>query len=74
VNVVLPPSSWPADPDHREAIDALLLMAAAEARWDEPRRAVELLDNVERIVGTLPATYERVRARCHNAVGASIPV
>jgi hypothetical protein len=35
---------------------------------------VELLDNVERIVGTLPATYERVRARCHNAVGASIPV
>jgi hypothetical protein len=62
-----PPPTWPTDPDHRDAIDTLLLMAAAEARWDEPRRAAELLDNVERIVGILPASYERIRSRCHDA-------
>jgi hypothetical protein len=43
-------------------------MAAAEARWDERRRAVELLDNVERIVGELPPPYARIRARCDNPV------
>jgi hypothetical protein len=58
---------WPADPGHREAIDTLLVMAEAEARWHEPRRAVELLDNVEQIVGTLPPPYDRMRSRCHDA-------
>ena len=62
-----PPPQWPADPDHREAIDTLLDMAAAEARWDEPRRAVALLDSVEQIVGVLPEPYDRMRARCHGA-------
>jgi hypothetical protein len=58
------PPAWPADPEHREAIDTLLLMAAAEDRWGETRRAADLLDNVEQIVGTLPGPYERIRSRC----------
>jgi hypothetical protein len=56
--------TWPSDPDHRDAIDTLLLMAASEDRWGESRRALDLLDNVERIVGTLPRPYERLRSRC----------
>jgi hypothetical protein len=64
VTVTLPPPSWPSDPGHREAIDTLLLMAEAEDRWGETRRAVDLLDNVERIVGTLPREYDRMRTRC----------
>ena len=51
--------AWPVDPDHREAIDTVLVMAEAEDRWGESRRASVLLDNVERIVGTLPQPYER---------------
>lgn len=59
--------AWPADPGHRDAIDTLLLMAEAEDRWGESRRAIDLLDNVERIVGTLPSPYERIRSRCLGA-------
>lgn len=70
--MIVSPPVWPADPDHREAIDTVLLMAAAEARWDDPRRAAELLDNVEQIVGTLPPSYERMRSRCHDAVGSPV--
>jgi hypothetical protein len=55
---------WPTDPGHREAIDTLLVMAEAEDRWGESRRAIDLLDNVEQIVGTLPQPYERMRGRC----------
>jgi hypothetical protein len=58
------PPRWPSDPGHREAIDTLLEMAAAEDRWGESRRAIDLLDNVERIVGALPRPYERMRSRC----------
>jgi hypothetical protein len=58
------PPAWPADPGHREAIDTLLVMAEAENRWGERRRALDLLDNVERIVGTLPQPYQRMRRRC----------
>jgi hypothetical protein len=60
------PTTWPVDPDHREAIDTLLVMAEAEDRWGETRRAIELLDNVEQIVGTLPQPYERIRWRCQS--------
>jgi hypothetical protein len=67
VSVVLPPTGWPSDPGHREAIDTLLVMAEAEDRWGEPARAVELLENVERIVGTLPQAYERIQRRCREA-------
>ena len=62
---------WPADPEHRDAIDTVLEMAEAEDRWGEPRRAVDLLDNVERIVGTLPLAYERLRSRCRDAAERS---
>jgi hypothetical protein len=58
--------AWPADPGHREAIDTLLLMAEAEDRWGESRRALDLLDNVAQIVGTLPRPYERIRTRCRD--------
>jgi hypothetical protein len=64
VSVVAPPPAWPADPDHREAIDTLLVMAEAEDRWGDARRAAELLDNVEQIVGSLPQPYEGLRLRC----------
>jgi len=55
---------WPSDPGHREAINTLLVMAEAEDRWGESRRAVDLLDNVEQIVGALPRPFERMRLRC----------
>jgi hypothetical protein len=64
VSATVHPPTWPADPEHREAIDTLLLMAAAEDRWGESRRALDLLDNVEQIVGALPRPYERIRSRC----------
>jgi hypothetical protein len=66
VSVTVHPPTWPADPGHREAIDTLLLMAEAEDRWGEPRRALDLLDNVAQIVGTLPRPYERIRTRCRD--------
>jgi hypothetical protein len=59
---------WPADAGHREAIDTLLVMAEAEDRWGETRRAVDLLDNVEQIVGVLPQPYELMRGRCRDAI------
>ena len=67
VSTVTPGPSWPADPGHRDAIDTLLVMAEAEDRWGEPRRAINLLDSVERIVGDLPQPYERLRRRCRIA-------
>jgi hypothetical protein len=56
-----PPAAWPTDPDHRDAIDTLLVMAEAEDRWGEQRRAAHLLDNAEQIVGRLPRRYQRMR-------------
>ena len=67
MSTVADPPKWPADPDHREAIDTLLVMAEAEDRWGEQRWALELLENVERIVGTLPSPYQRLRRRCGGA-------
>jgi hypothetical protein len=64
VSAVAPPPAWPADPGHREAINTLLVMAEAEDRWGESRRAAQLLDSVERIVGALPQPYDRIRDRC----------
>jgi hypothetical protein len=63
VNTTVGVSAWPADPEHREAIDTLLVMAEAEDRWGDGRRAVDLLDNVEQIVGVLPKRYEHIRRR-----------
>lgn len=61
---------WPADPGHRDAIDTILSMADSAQRWGEPSRAVVLLDNVEQIVGALPAPYEQLRWRC--MIGADL--
>jgi hypothetical protein len=47
-------------------------MAAAEDRWGEPRRAVGLLDNVERIIGELPHRYARIQSRCRGSAGRMI--
>jgi hypothetical protein len=62
--------SWPSDPEHRDAIDTLLVMAATEDRWGDRHRAVDLLDNVEQIVGTLPQSYEQLRGRCLEGTGS----
>lgn len=67
MGAVQTPTVWPADPEHREAIDTLLVMAEAEHRWGEPYRALDLLAGAERILGTLPAAYERLRWRCRGA-------
>ncbi len=64
---VVQKSWWPTDPEHREAIDTLLAMAEAEYRWGDSGRAVDLLDNVEQIVGALPQDYETLRRRCRGA-------
>jgi hypothetical protein len=71
VDTVTHPPRWPADPDHREAIDTLLVMAEAEDRWGERRRAADLLESVERIIGTLPHGYEQMRSRCRRLRGES---
>ncbi len=64
MTALLQPPCWPEDPGHRDAIDTLLTMAVAEDRWGETRRALKLLDDVEQIVGTLPASYQAIRRRC----------
>jgi hypothetical protein len=56
--------NWPADPEHRDAIDTVLSMADAADRWGERDRALTLLDHVERMVGVLPHPYEQMRWRC----------
>ena len=51
------------DPGRQAAIDVLLLMADADARWGEYRHAVSLVDSVEEIVGELPPEYALKRDR-----------
>ena len=64
MTLIAEPPVWPADPEHREAIDTLLVMAEAEDRWGESVRAADLLDSVEQIIGTLPRAFEQMRSRC----------
>jgi hypothetical protein len=64
VTLIAEPPFWPADPEHCEAIDTLLVMAEAENRWGERARAADLLDSVERIIGALPLAFEQMRSRC----------
>jgi hypothetical protein len=51
------------DPGRQAAIEVLLLMADADARWGDYRHAVSLLDSVEEIVGELPVEYAIKRQR-----------
>jgi hypothetical protein len=69
VTLIVQPPLWPSDPEHCEAIDTLLVMAEAEDRWGERSRAADLLDSVERIIGTLPHAYEQIRSRCRRVSG-----
>lgn len=64
MTLIAEPPVWPADPEHREAIATLLVMAEAEDRWGERTRAAVLLDSVEQIIGTLPHGFEQMRSRC----------
>ena len=74
MTLIAEPPVWPADPEHREAIDTLLVMAEAEDRWGERARAADLLDSVEQIIGTLPLAFEQMRSRCRRLPGtASVP-
>jgi hypothetical protein len=63
--------SWPQDAGHDDVIETLLTMAEAEHRWGDSPRALQLLDNVERIVGTLPDAAKRLRSRCRRDAGLS---
>jgi len=63
VSALTPKPNWPSDPDHREAIETLLAMAASENRWGEPRRARYMLDSVAQIIGELPQPYAKIRSR-----------
>jgi hypothetical protein len=49
------------DSDHAAALDILLLLADAGARWKEYDHALDLLDDVEAAAGGLSAEYELKR-------------
>jgi hypothetical protein len=63
------PPSWSEGAGHDEVIETLLAMAEADHRWGDSPRALHLLDNVERIVGTLPEKHRRLRSRCRRETG-----
>jgi hypothetical protein len=63
------PPSWSEGSGHDEVIETLLAMAEAEHRWGDSPRALHLLGHVERIVGTLPERYQRLRSRCLREAG-----
>ena len=49
------------DEDHAAALDILLLLADAGARWNEYDHALNLLDEAEAAAGSLPPEYELKR-------------
>ena len=49
------------DEDHLAALDILLLLADAEARWSNPNRALELLDHAEHAGCILSPEYRMKR-------------
>jgi hypothetical protein len=61
--------SWTQAAGHNDVIETLLAMAEAEHRWGDSLRALQLLDHVERIVGTLPDAAKRLRSRCRRDAG-----
>jgi hypothetical protein len=50
------------DPDHAAALDILLLLAEAGARWREYEHALDLLATAEAAAGGLSPEYELKRA------------
>jgi hypothetical protein len=67
VEQTVQPPGWPADPGHRDALETVLAMAAAEQRWGENHQALRLLDSVERSLGDLPQRYRSVQTRARSA-------
>jgi hypothetical protein len=51
------------DEGRQAALEVMLLMADADARWWNYEGAVALLDSAAAAVGDLPADYELKRAR-----------
>ncbi|HKP89858.1 MAG TPA: hypothetical protein VJT75_07755 [Thermoleophilaceae bacterium] len=51
------------DEGRQAALEVMLLMADADARWWNYDGAVALLDSAQAAVGFLPADYELKRAR-----------
>jgi hypothetical protein len=51
------------DEGRQAALEVMLLMADADARWWNYEGAVALLDSAQAAVGALPAEYELKRAR-----------
>jgi hypothetical protein len=51
------------DEDHAAALDILLLLADAGARWNEHAHALDLLDEAEHAAGELPPEYALKRRR-----------
>jgi hypothetical protein len=45
------------------ALDVLLLLAEADARWQDYGSAIRVLDMAERALGALPGEYALKRAR-----------
>lgn len=52
-----------SEPDRAAAVDILLLMADAGARWHEYGHALALLDHAELASGALTHEYEMKRRR-----------
>jgi hypothetical protein len=45
------------------AVEVMLLLAEADARWEDYGSALRVLDMVTKAVGAVPAEYELKRAR-----------
>ncbi len=59
-----------AEEDHAAAIDVLLLLADAEARWANHERAIDLLELAEDAGCTLAPEYRMKRHLWDAALGA----
>ena len=57
------------DADRTAALDILLLLADAEARWNNHERALDLLDVVEEVSGHLAPEYRMKQRRWDLALG-----
>ena len=51
------------DSGRRAALEIMLLLADADARWGDYRSAVSLLDTADQVAGELPDEYAVKRAR-----------
>jgi hypothetical protein len=59
----------PESTGQEAALDVMLVMADADARWGDYRSAVRVLDSVTATGGTLPSDYQLRRTRWANIAG-----